>query len=190
MEKIIKWNKCKKKFLVISHLKRLRDLWWKLSFFLRLCLSPMTLKSKLLDSSNYTVSHFRELLLDFYTSSGKRKPDQIIIFRFVFLLWCQCKSYLNVFCSQCYLSSNAIWKYSQFVKLRFSSLFSCKEFLFHKTVEIWKNVSYIMDKVKHVKLDDFEILFIHPFAYKSMQTTQRRELKQKLWKKYTDTNAN
>lgn len=29
---------------------------------------------------------YRELLLDFYTSSGKRKPDQIIIFRYIILL--------------------------------------------------------------------------------------------------------
>ena len=29
----------------------------------------------------FVIVNFRELLLDFYTSSGKRKPDQIIIFR-------------------------------------------------------------------------------------------------------------
>lgn len=37
----------------------------------------------------------RELLLDFYTSSGKRKPDQIIIFRYIFLLHLQWMSQLN-----------------------------------------------------------------------------------------------
>ncbi|KAL7232908.1 hypothetical protein ACSBR1_016714 [Camellia fascicularis] len=35
-------------------------------------------------SQSMTLSfNFRELLLDFYVSSGKRKPDQIIIFRCV-----------------------------------------------------------------------------------------------------------
>lgn len=32
--------------------------------------------------SEFKVLNFRELLLDFYTSSGKQKPDQIIIFRY------------------------------------------------------------------------------------------------------------
>lgn len=31
------------------------------------------------------LPNFRELLLDFYTSSGKQKPDQIIIFRYVYI---------------------------------------------------------------------------------------------------------
>jgi len=31
---------------------------------------------------------FRELLLDFYSTSGRRKPENIIIFRYFFFLKC------------------------------------------------------------------------------------------------------
>ncbi|XP_057480232.1 protein argonaute 4-like [Actinidia eriantha] len=60
---------------------------WPLISRYRACVRTQSPKVEMIDSLFKRVSDtedegiIRELLLDFYTSSGKRKPDQIIIFR-------------------------------------------------------------------------------------------------------------
>ncbi|KAF3455920.1 hypothetical protein FNV43_RR00563 [Rhamnella rubrinervis] len=62
---------------------------WPLIFKYRVSVRTQSPKVEMIDSLYKKVSDtkddgiMRELLLEFYTSSGKRKPDQIVIFSYV-----------------------------------------------------------------------------------------------------------